>query len=467
MSESVTDSLPLLSRRDDHPFAFILTPTPSLTGQPSLISVGRFYHHVLGVAEQLPERGFAINLCENRYLFCVAFCAALVRRHTNLLPPNRAPQTLGALEHRHQCYYLVDGQAPDTEAPVIDLATNALADGERAGGKIGVASEHVAAVCYTSGSTGESKPIHKTWGQFFRANTLNGERMAAGLDRPIYQLATVPPQHMWGLETSVLLPLHHAITLCDARPLYPADIVAQLNQLPAPRLLVSTPIHLRALIAADTDLPPLQRILCATSPLGQQLAAEVEQKSGGQLLEIYGCSELGSMAARATSTTDIWTLFPGFELERDDEGTCARARHMGDATRLGDHLELLDDRRFRLAGRTADLVNIAGKRGSLAEINRVLLEFEGIDDGVVFQPSLTSSRRRLAALVVMRPGVEKTELVSHFRDRIDAAFIPRPIVSVAQLPRAESGKLPRDAVLALYESLRRGASESRKSKEQH
>ncbi|TGD72659.1 acyl-CoA synthetase [Mangrovimicrobium sediminis] len=460
MTESADDSLPLLSRRDDTPFAVLLSPTAALARQAPVVSTARFRRHVLALAEQLPAGEFAINLCDSRYLFCVAFCAALLRGHTNLLPPNRAAQTLATLERRHSCYYLVDGEVVDTQLPVLDLAGFEFPDGEAPAQALDIPGDHIAAECYTSGSTGESKPIPKRWSQLARANAVNGQRMLEDGGELVFQLATVPPQHMWGLETSVMLPLHHELTMTDTRPFYPADIVAQLQRLPTPRMLVSSPIHLRALLAHDpqTPLPQLQRVLCATAPLGQALAADVEARTGARLVEIYGCSELGSMASRATSETEVWSLFPGFSMWHDEGGaTLARAPHIEEVAHLGDHLELLDESHFRLAGRTEDLLNIAGKRASLAEINRVLLEFDGIVDGVVFAPP-QRAEQRLAALVVFRPGVDKSALLAHFRGRIDPAFIPRPIVDVPGLPRADSGKLPKEAVLALYAGRGRQAS---------
>ena len=55
---------------------------------------------------------------------------------------------------------------------------------------------------------------------------------------------------------------------------------------------------------------------------------------------------------------------------------------------------------------------------------------------------------RLAAFVVA-PGMRREELLAQLRQRIDAAFLPRPLVVLERLPRAASGKLPLEALREL------------------
>jgi 3-hydroxymyristoyl/3-hydroxydecanoyl-(acyl carrier protein) dehydratase len=55
---------------------------------------------------------------------------------------------------------------------------------------------------------------------------------------------------------------------------------------------------------------------------------------------------------------------------------------------------------------------------------------------------------RLAALVVA-PTLSPERLLAALRERIDPAFLPRPLHLVARLPRNATGKLPREQLLAL------------------
>ena len=56
--------------------------------------------------------------------------------------------------------------------------------------------------------------------------------------------------------------------------------------------------------------------------------------------------------------------------------------------------------------------------------------------------------RRLAALVVA-PGLDEAAVRAALRQAVDPVFLPRPLRLVASLPRNETGKLPRRALLDL------------------
>ncbi|HUH83235.1 MAG TPA: AMP-ligase, partial [Stellaceae bacterium] len=194
-------------------------------------------------------------------------------------------------------------------------------------------------------------------------------------------------------------------------------------------------------------------VLSATAPLSPQLAAEAEARFGARLWEIYGCSEVGQVAGRWTSTTPAWRCLRGMRLSQDAHGTWASGELVdGAPVLLNDVIELEGPDGFLLHGRTADLVNIAGKRTSLAYLNHHLNAISGVHDGVFFVPDTPESAgagvTRLMALVVA-PGLTPDAILAALRRRIDAAFLPRPLCFVDALPRNALGKLPREALLAL------------------
>ena len=64
--------------------------------------------------------------------------------------------------------------------------------------------------------------------------------------------------------------------------------------------------------------------------------------------------------------------------------------------KLSDHIEPLDERRFRLGSRHADMVNVAGKRASLSALTAQLLGVEGVTDGCFFSPRTLLPKNRPA-----------------------------------------------------------------------
>ena len=100
---------------------------------------------------------------------------------------------------------------------------------------------------FTSGSTGDPVPHPKSWGGLVASAMAEIERLRIRDFPGMAILGTVPPQHLYGLESTVLLPMQ-ALVLHAGRPFFPADICAELETLPRPRGLVTTPVHLRALL---------------------------------------------------------------------------------------------------------------------------------------------------------------------------------------------------------------------------
>jgi acyl-coenzyme A synthetase/AMP-(fatty) acid ligase len=264
-------------------------------------------------------------------------------------------------------------------------------------------------------------------------------------------VATVPPQHMYGMEMSVLLPLLGDVGVHAGRPFFPADVATALAEVPAPRVLVTTPVHLRALVESGVGLPPLAAMLSATAPLPVELARAAERRFGAPLLEVYGSTETCVFASRRPAAEEDWSLYDGASLHPQPDGTAVEAPQLGAPVTLADIVSLSHDgRRFRLCGRHAGLLEVAGKRASLGDPPRRLLAIPGVRDGAVFQLGGGDALgvHRIAALAVA-PGLDVHAILDTLRRAIDPLFLPRPLELVDALPRNETGKLPRAALLAM------------------
>lgn len=447
----------LINRNPNDFIALNRAPLAALGGQEGYWRCSDFLGQVMRLAAVLPERQYAINLCENRYLFMLGFCAAIVKQQTNLLPQNRAEATQrNLLDQYSNSYILHDGVAPAVhDARHFDVNyVNLL--GEPTKEIPQIPSDFLAAIAFTSGSTGQPKANLKLWRTLVDSSKINARFMLPADDRQYRALATVPAQHMWGLETSVLLPLFAPLCVADSRPLFPQDIFNALTALSEPRLLISTPVHLRALVLSGLAMPKVERILCATAPLSAALAGDVETLFEGKLAEVFGCSEVGSMATRFTAREDQWQLFDGLNISTQENisGFTVNADHLPASVELTDSVEWLGERVFRLLGRGDDMIEIAGKRGSIQGMNKILLSVPGVRDGVVFLPEALSEKISRPVALVVADNVSKETLTAHFMKYLDPVFIPRPLHFVSSLPREENGKLVRSNLLAFFEKIR-------------
>ncbi|MHB1237911.1 MAG: AMP-binding protein [Gallionella sp.] len=421
------------------------------------ISTQRFLADVVSLAELLPARSHILNLCNDRYRFLVGFSAALLRGQISLLPPNQTPDLLDRLkQHYADLYCLTD--AADYRGPVETLHFPDLSRQAPPPTSIPeIPARQIAAIVFTSGSTGNPMPNEKSWGSLTRSVTAEAQRLSI-LDRGnLTLLGTVPPQHMYGFESTALIALQAGVMVHAAKPFFPADIGAVLNEIPGPRALITTPVHLRALVASNMVLPEIELIVCATAPLTRELAMQAVTRFGAPLQEIYGFTEAGQIASRDTATTDVWQTLDGLSLRQEEGVIYVSGGHVVGELPFSDVAELRSDTAFLLHGRTSDLINIAGKRTSLASLNHHLNAIDGVLDGVFFMPEEHDGNTvRLAAFVVA-PDLDTREILAALRLRVDPAFLPRPIHKVESLPRNATGKLPRASLAALLQQYKGAA----------
>lgn len=439
-------ALPLLSPRD------MAAALAWRGGKP--VSAAVFMAQARALAARLPASGQPVNLCADRYFFALGLVAAWLRGQTSLLPPNALPDTLARLAAGSTPAY---GLSDDPALQVAGLHVIFVgeADTDTAQADPGptdvpqVQRDLPAACLLTSGSTGDPQPHTKTWGALVANIQAEASRLADCLGRPslagLTLVATVPAQHSYGLESSVLLALLGGAAFDGGRPFYPADIAEALARVPRPRALVTTPFHLKTLLLAGLSLPPVDLVLCATAPLSPQLAAQAERALGGVLIEIYGCTEAGQVATRRTTAGEVWQTMGELRVARhgdgDTESFSVQGGHVGAPTPLADILEIEDPERFRLLGRANDLIHVAGKRTSLAHLNFHLNRIEGVRDGSFWLPDDVPEAVVRPVVFVVAPALSARQIVRALRQHLEPAFVPRRVVHVSALPRAATGKL--------------------------
>ena len=409
------------------------------------VTAGGFAADAQRLAAALPKASHAVNLCTGRYAFAVAFAASLLRGQPSVLTSDRSPDRLAALAAQFPGALALADADVACPLPVARVPP----PGEAVAASPAIAAGQLAAVVFTSGSTGEPAPHPKSWEALVARSRAAGLAFAFAEDAPATIVGTVPPQHMYGFETTVLLPLHAPAAAWCGPAFFPADVRAALQAVPAPRVLVTTPLQFRTLLADATALPALRRIISATAPLDPAMAASAERLWATEACEIFGATETGSIAHRRTVDGPEWTPYPSVRLAAAGDAVLVRADAAAD-TVLDDAVEHLPCGRFRLIGRRSDVVKLGGRRASLAGLNRALAAVAGVQDGVFVPPAADDHRAqaRMTALVVA-PGATAQAILAALRGRIDPLFLPRRIVHVDRLPRNELGKLAAAALREL------------------
>ncbi|WP_428356322.1 AMP-binding protein [Methyloprofundus sp.] len=394
-----------------------------------IISRADLLAHAVALSEKLPEKNYAINLCQDRYLFIVSYLAVCIRKQISLLPSNQAPKTLHELQATYpDSYRLGDDKSISDFLITYDLLEKSsnpfpLIDINRP-----------LSISFTSGSTGKPKAITKTWREFQASAELALQRFKLK-NKQITLVSTVPMQHMYGLETSLFWLLFSQMTLHNSRPFYPQDICSTLNNISTDKILISTPRHLKICSETSSHWNTIKFVLSSTAPMEKNLATHVEQSLRTPVFELFGSTETLSFASRRPAKSSLWQPYDTIHLSQKNKQFILQGGHIIKPQILDDNFSIDNQGFFTLLGRATDLIKIAGKRASLSDLNHQLTSINGVKDGIFFP----GNNERLSVLVVSQ--LPKHAIIKQLRQSIDEVFIPRAIYSVSALPRNDMGKI--------------------------
>lgn len=314
---------------------------------------------------------------------------------------------------------------------------------------------------FTGGSTGKPRIWSKTPANLFGEALHLAEAFGVGGNDLI--LPTIPPQHIYGLLFSVLLPFVAGARVLDRTCTFPQEILTALQNEGA-TVLVSVPIHYRAMRSGGIRRFSLRLALSSAAPLDADDAAAFREQTGLAINEIYGSTETGGMAVRAYGEDHgswepfacldwkilsdhlcVRSAFVSPELPRDAEGFFMTADRAADA----------GGKRFMLRGRADHIVKIAGKRVDLEEIREKIRRIPGVKDAHVAAVPLEGARQtEISTLVVS--DLPARELRAAIRSMDETYGRPRRIRIVEAIPILPNGKIDRERVDRLLGALPAG-----------
>ena len=270
-------------------------------------------------------------------------------------------------------------------------------------------------------------------------------------------LSTVPPYHIYGLLFTILAPfLAHARVLPDIYT-FPQEIISTINKHKA-SVLVSVPIHYRALKVDNLSVPSLKLAFSSSGALDRSDSLYFYRKTGLGITEIYGSTETGGIAARninehteSWKPADVvsWKLtgsrlavksdFTSKEMERDAEGFCL----------TGDEAREDKENRFVLLGRADGIVKVAGKRVDLLDVQDKIKTLSTVSDAIVVSLPTEKGRESVIAAVVACDLTE-THLRKLLMDMLEPYAVPRRVKIVSSIARTTTGKIDRCQIEQLF-----------------
>ena len=404
----------------------------------------------------LPAYG-PICLCSaDKALIAAAVLSALHGGPQLVLPYGFSAQALRETRESIPFYSLLADTA-DCGLPGSTTITPAMLPGEGNLPEKHSSPETPIVRLFTGGSTGTPKLWSKTPANLLGEAAFLTARFGITADDII--LSTVPPQHIYGLLFSVLVPLISGCTVLAPLYSFPQEIF-DAAKTQAATVLVSVPVQYHVLQAANPHKHSLRLAFSSAGVLHPQDAAFFQVKTGIPVTEIFGSTETGGIACRespAEHTT--WQPFENLQwkveknrlLVRSDFLSPELPRDRDGFFSTADRAEASGGCSFTLHGRAYDIVKVGGKRVDLAEVCAKIKQLHGVEDAVVF--ALQTRKGRGSEIAAFIAG---TIDAAHLRQRLakicEPYAIPRHILVGAAIPVQASGKYDREIIEKFFKT---------------
>ncbi len=353
----------------------------------------------------------------------------MVRGQISLLPPSTHAGTVAQLAPRFpDAYCLAETRAADIDLPQIARRCRRRCRRRRGSTNVDAAAsdEQTVAYVFTSGSTGAPTLHRKRWGSLVVNVRAEAERLGCGDGAPSHAIvATVPPQHMYGFESSLLMAWQSGA--CDRRR---ASVLSGRHRRGARATAGAADARDDAVPSARADRR--RRARCrrspgssaATAPLSHALAAD-----GRAALRRAGRGDLRlhrDRPARVAATDGRSPLARCSATCRDrivvDGQATASGGHIEQPTPLGDLIELgarLRDVAPLLARRPLGGPRQHRRQADVARPSQPAAATRSTASSTASssRPTTTSARRRRAARgVVVAPTLDAARLLAALRD---------------------------------------------------
>jgi malonyl-CoA/methylmalonyl-CoA synthetase len=330
---------------------------------------------------------------------------------------------------------------------------------------------------YTSGTTGRPKGAELTHGNL--SANLDALHTAWGWREDDLLLHVLPIFHVHGLLVALQGALHAgAATILHAR-FDPVQTLRTLHERRCSVFMAVPTIHRRlvdAPHAAQYDLSHMRLLTSGSDRLPDDLFVQFQQTFGHTLLERYGMSEtimlLSNPLHGERRVGSVGLPLPGVEVrivDPEDEtpldagavgevqvrgsNVCKGYWRQPDKTaaaftpdgwfRTGDLGLREPDGYYTLKGRSKDLIICGGYNVYPPEVELVLAEHPAVLASAVIGCPDAEWGERVAAVVVVQPGLAVTaeELIEFCRGRLAHYKAPRTVRFAADLPRNAMGKV--------------------------
>ena len=338
--------------------------------------------------------------------------------------------------------------------------------------------DDLAAVLYTSGTSGRPKGVMLTHGNL--SANVEQVREWASFTRDDTLFGVLPQFHSFGMTVLTLMPLAVGCHVVYSARFIPKKVLDKIRT-HRPTAMLGIPSMYNALrmqkSLCEDDFSSLRYIVSGAEPLSDDVYEGFKKKTGREITEGYGLTEtapvtnwcLPDQNRRGTvgrSLPLIETRIVGEDgttlgLNVDGEvrlrgpnvmkgyfnlpEETAAAFDEDGFFRTGDMGRIDEDGFLSITGRIKEMLIIGGENVFPREIEEVLNCHPSVHESAVIGQPDSSRGETALAFVEIADGCtfDDTQLRAHCRERLPQFKVPREIRALAQLPRNATGKIVR------------------------
>lgn len=344
----------------------------------------------------------------------------------------------------------------------------------------------LAAICYTSGTTGRSKGAMLS----HRAQASNAETLTAlwRFTADDVLIHALPIYHVHGLFVAVNVALMAGAAMI-VQPRFDADAV--IDAMPRATALMGVPTFYTRLLASPRltrkRAQSMRVFISGSAPLLASTHAQWAQRTGQAILERYGMTETGMNASNPYDgprvAGAVGHALPGVDLRIAAEAGCEAVsagqigmvevkgpnlfsgywRNPGKTAqaftadgwfKTGDLGYFDEDGYLHLVGRGADLIITGGLNVYPAEVEDAIDAVAGVvESAVIGLPHADLGEAVTALVVAGTPGATEQAIRTALETRLAGFKRPRAILFVPELPRNAMGKVVKASLRQVHAKL--------------
>jgi malonyl-CoA/methylmalonyl-CoA synthetase len=343
--------------------------------------------------------------------------------------------------------------------------------------------EDLAAILYTSGTTGRSKGAMLTHANLSSNAQVLHEYWKWSKDDVL--LHTLPLFHVHGLFVAA-----HGALLAGARMIFLPrfDAVQAMSCLRRATIFMGVPTYYVRLLAESSfgkeTCANMRLFISGSAPMLMETFAEFKKRTGHTILERYGMSETTMLVSnpydgeRIGGTTGLPLPGVSVRVVKQGDAPCA-PEEIGDIQVKGPNVfpgywrmpektkeEFTADGYFKtgdvgkfgtngyltIVGRSKDLIISGGYNVYPKEIESIIDELDGVAESAVIGVPHPDFGEAVTAVVVCKPGSALSEqtVIAALKSQIANFKVPKRVHFVKELPRNTMGKVQKNVLREQY-----------------